>query len=87
MILKREYYKWTQVLDYVNTTFQCQIYQQKGHIHDTCINAHAHPSRRKCPKPKPKIWKFPKQLKPNGEGNQGEELQQTTDSEKSIISI
>ena len=71
----------------MNTTFQCQIYQQTRHLHDTCINAQAHPSRRKGPKPKPKSCEFPDQLKPNGEGNQGEELQQTTDSKKSIISI
>ena len=71
----------------MNTTFQCQIYQQTWHLQDTCINSQAHPSRIKEPKPKPKSWKFPEQLKPDGEGNQGEELQQTADSEKSIISI
>ena len=43
--------------------------------------------KEKGPKPKPKSWKFPEQLKPDGGGNQGEELQQTIDSEKSIISI
>ena len=87
MILKQEYYKWTQVLDYVNTTFHCQIYQQTWHIQDTCIIVQAHPSRRKGTKPKPKCYKFTEQLKPDGEGNQGEELQQTTYSEKSMISI
>ena len=71
----------------MNTTFQFQIYQQTGHLQDTIINAQAHPLRIKGPKPKPKSWKFPEQLKLDGEGNQGEEFQQTTDLKKSTISI
>lgn len=47
MNLKWNNYKWVQLLDYENTTFQCKICQQTRHLHGSCPLACVSNSRTK----------------------------------------
>jgi len=81
MILKRENFQWTQVLPYENTTFGCWIYQQTRYLQNIFPWAWSHP-KEKGPKPKKKSWHFLQKSMPIDEGDQEDELQQTSNIEK-----
>lgn len=60
MILNWNNHKWVHLFDYENTSFWCKIYQQIGHLHESCPLACASTSWTKGLKSKEKRWNTPK---------------------------
>ena len=83
LILQWKGSRWTQKLDYKNTSFQYWIFQQVRHLH---IHVPKYElilkEKKKGHKPKQKGWQSFKQQLPDNEKKQNAENQQTTISEK-----
>lgn len=46
ILLSHKDLKWTQALDFENTTFRCRVFHQTGHLQNSCIQSKKRTNRK-----------------------------------------